>query len=403
MQQQFVKRETAHLLERLGQSARLRGYVRRCIIQCLRESITQVAPHLADVQASVFAKAIENIFTLVGSFPSLESVVVHRVNMPFKWLFFLCNRPNILLDVVISAASVYDAVDLPTDQPFNLSSLMISTSNIRGCMPGIIQMTSLSSSLRVLSLDTTHTWTLKDLFEKHMQSSSISLPRLEILGIAWIDPEHFEFFRCTPNLLDLRFKMGFKLPGGTAPLPANLLPKLRRFRGDTTLFNTFIVGRPVTDIETRDAAEDDVPFDQFGSRFGSSADILSLTWDNCTRNRELLLYVSGYCPKIRHLNVTPTVPYLKEELEARLEAVKPFKELCSLRITSLQHVPTEHNLEWERHQCEVLTKNSPHLVSISFGALIDWSRKPDSKTWKPSGEGLPLAQLVRLPYKPGQK
>ncbi|KAG8828457.1 hypothetical protein FRC18_009768 [Serendipita sp. 400] len=383
---QVLKPKARRLLETLEKTSRLRGYVRRY------------------PQVLLFAETVKEIFILVGRLPSLELVTLHRLDIPFKWIFYICSQPNISLGIVISACSVYDLVELPSDRSFNLTSLSISTSNIRGCMPAMIQMTTLSSSLRELRLDTSHTWTLQDLFKKHMDSPGISLPKLEILEIYAIDLDHLEFFRSTPNLVDLRFKMGVRLELGSSPIPVNLLPKLRRFRGHTPSFKAFITGRPVTDIETADTtgfsymnnlgADDNIAFEDFSPNFGSSVDILSLTWRNCTRNQALLQYVSEQCPKIQHLDLTPTVPYTKEELEKRLQTVKGLKMLRSLRITSLEHVPTVRNLGWERRQCEALTsEGSPHLVSISFSSLIDWNRKIDSKTWTPSGDGLPVSEM----------
>ncbi|KAG8828458.1 hypothetical protein FRC18_009769 [Serendipita sp. 400] len=399
---QILKPKASRLLEMLEKTSRLRGYVRRCMIMNLRQNRKLTSSEPTNPQVLVFAETVKEIFILVGKFPSLELVTLQRSDVPFEWIFYICSQPNISLGIVISLCSVYGPVELPSDRSFNLTSLSILTSAIRDCMPAMIHMIRLSSSLRELRLDTT--WTLQDLFKKHVDNPGISLPKLEILKIYRINLDHLEFFRSTPNLVELRFKMGIKPELGSSPIPVNLLPKLRRFSGHTPSFKAFITGRPVTDIETADTTgpssmsslgtDDNIAFEDFSPNFGSSVDILSLKWRNCTRNQALLQYVSEQCPKIQHLDLTPTVPYTKEELEKRLQTVKGLKMLRSLRIMSLEHVPTVRNLEWERRQCEALTsEGSPQLLSVSFSSLIDWNRKIDSKTWTPSGDGLPVSEM----------
>ncbi|KAG8754374.1 hypothetical protein FRC14_005151 [Serendipita sp. 396] len=316
---QVLKPKARRLLETLEKTSRLRGYVRRCMIKNVKQNKPPFSPEPTNPQVLVFAETVKEIFILVGRLPSLELVTLERFDIPFEWIFYICSQPNISLGIAISFCLVYGPVELPSDRSFNLTSLSILASNIGDCMPAMIHMIRLSSSLRELRLDTS--WTLQDLFKKHVDSPGISLPKLEILKIYRINLDHLEFFRSTPNLVDLRFKMWIKSELGSSPIPVNLLPKLRRFCGHTPLFKAFITGRPVTDIETADTtgsfsrlflgADDNIAFEDFSPNFGSSVDILSLKWLNCTRNQALLQYVSEQCPKIQHLDSTPTVPYTK--------------------------------------------------------------------------------------------
>jgi hypothetical protein len=82
------------------------------------------------------------------------------------------------------------------------------------------------------------------------------------------------------------------------------------------------------------------------------------------------------------------------ELRARLEVIKELKELHTLYIRCLEHVPSESTFSWEREQCEWLqNKGSNSLTSISFSTLIDWNREVGSSHWIPSGSGMPVYEL----------
>lgn len=405
----FLAGRTRGLLERLQKDAELRQCVRQCKISTFRAPFRDMTPSEAgQAPYVVFETLVEDIFQLVATLPSLERVKIHLSEIPAQCFFMLCQLPDI--DITTSAVTMYGKVDLSEFTSFKVGRLVFETSNVRPAIPSIVEMT-LSGSLRELSLNTESRGVLKKLFTEHMQRSTPSLPLLEVLEIGWIDAQYFDFFRATPNLLELRLKGITRLQLGTSTLNSDLLPRLRRFSGHHSLLPCFVRGRPVMSITTRDttgtphpdfwAYDDNITLSPLGMNFGSSTPVLKLVWVDCTRNRELLQYLVDRNPGILHLDVTPTVPYTKVLLSERLDIVEQLKQLRELYIRSLQHVPSTDSLLWEKETCERLRrKGSAMLTSVSFSTLIDWTRKVDSELWTPSGEGLPVYRMYMAKLQP---
>ncbi|PVG04544.1 hypothetical protein CPB86DRAFT_777828 [Serendipita vermifera] len=382
------------LLERLDTNPELRSYVRRCEIRSLKPATYNYL--VSDEEMSL----ISAIFTLVGDLPFLQDVCLHSMVLPASWLLYICSRPHLALNVTTIATTLHGQPELQQDMVFTAKSLVLETSQFRLSSPAITAMV-LGGSLRELVLSTQARAPMSTLFDAHASRGSPQLPKLEVLEIGWLSAEYFDFFKSTPNLLELRLKGLGRMDLGDRPLEPTLLPKLERFTSHNLFLNLFIPGRPIKSIVTRDSTgfshpfhlgqEDNPPFNHYQPNFGSTSVLESLTWNNCTRNREVFRYIADHCRRIVYLNVTPALGYEKQELYERLQVLKVLTELRTLYVRTLSHVPYRVSLNWEEEFCkELRADGSPYLCSVSFSELIEWNRKWDSEVWVPSGEGLPL-------------
>jgi hypothetical protein len=201
---------------------------------------------------------------------------------------------------------------------FTAKSLILETSQFRLSTPTITKLI-LGGSLRELVLSSHAQAPMVTLSETHTSQGSPQLSNLEILEIGWLSSEYLNFFKSTPNLIELRVKGLGRMELGPEPLDPKILPKLERFTCHNQYLGVFVRNRPIKSIVTRDSTgishafhlgqDDNSPFGGYGPNFGSTTVLESLTWNNCTRNREVLQYVVEHNRKIMHLEVTPALAY----------------------------------------------------------------------------------------------
>jgi hypothetical protein len=313
---------TSRLLRRL-ESGETRGWVRHCQIAGFRSQIPWISWNKDSDQISPAFRAFQtlmwNIFTLVGSFPSLKSVEILNAEIPSDSLYYICSRPHLSLSIAIVGVAFFGTNEVEPGTQFTVVRFNSEVSQLRHVMHSFIILT-LGCSLRELALGTEADMHLRRFYQAHMDYAGVSLPRLELLTISWILTEYLPFFRATPNLIELRLRGMVKMALGNGPLDASLLPKLQRFYGHNCFVPFFVTGRPIHTIDTRSSTgrhvlflgqEDNIVLLNMMPRFGSTVDVRNLIWDNCNSNRAVLQYLVDCNPKINLLELTPTLPYTK--------------------------------------------------------------------------------------------
>ncbi|CAG8714772.1 15222_t:CDS:2, partial [Acaulospora colombiana] len=338
------------LLEMLHSKPELRSYIRRCELRFL--SFSSSPPSLSSAEQF---DPVDYIISLVGDLPHLEEVTLHGVKILVRHVAYLCSRPHLALDLVFENSTIIGRLELQDATNFTVNYLKFLNSFIYPTNNPTLSAIVAGGSLRELIL-TEPSGVIQAFLKFHAAQGNASLPRLQILELAWLNAQYFGFFESTPNLIELRLIGPHHINLVEEPLPEGTLPKLQSISVHSSFLRIFVPSRPVKVINT---GED--------KSFLHPSQTLRLTWTNYTRGKELFQYIVEYNTQLVHLEVV-----MAKEVYECARLLKGLEQLRTLYLKASTRPPALQAL-WNR----------------------DWG----NNTWFPSGGGqikLAVRQLDAL-------
>ncbi|KIM28624.1 hypothetical protein M408DRAFT_23668 [Serendipita vermifera MAFF 305830] len=415
--------ESSSLLERLEADENLRKTVRTIEIMHLdKKTIGYPYRWEEDPTEPLYDAFVGDIIRICRDCPLLQKFTLNNSMIQVKWLIYLASHPGQQLDLYLDLVQLYghsgsaaETTDygVPEKGP-SITARSLTSTRASWSSAILFEVSRLlaSKSLKVLNNPSISD---SDLFLALNKQGLGLTSNLESLTVSSLDRRAMHLFRQLPNLRYI-CALGMteypslalsNIPPGHGP--TSVLTRLESISIYPHLISAFTPGRNITSIRTLDRlhsyANDFVPLipvnaGTFGRYFGSEVMVRTLEWNYCSRTDEILNYLLENNPGIWHLTIIPTgAPASQEAFTAYLTKFARFPELRTLVFPTLAHVPTPRTMAWEIERCQELREaGSKSLVSISFSALLTWTRHPDDETlWRPSGPGMETLKL-KLPF-----
>lgn len=274
------------LLDRLESDNRLRNCVQEC-------KITDSTPINRQDQ-NQYEEFVAPLMTLVGELPNLGNVYLVNLTCHVKWFTYLASRPALRLSIGIWRCTPYG--DVMHSGPYTAISLSSNG------LIGDVRHIAFGASLRRFDLSFIGTM---NLLASHSRLGSPILGALRELYIYDFYPDLINLFRCTPNIVELKFRSQGSINDVNPNGWDGVARKLESFQGDKVLIPLLIVGRPIRSIHLHFHQIRREPILRyFGLDFGSTVPLRQVILPYSRYLEESIEYVSSNCLQVQEFVVT---------------------------------------------------------------------------------------------------